>query len=155
MKILITGGPVHAKLDAVKIITNKFKGGLMVDLANKLANQGMEITYLTAKGAAMPEPILCNDGKIKVVYHDGFHDYHQQVLALAPQFDAIVLGGAVANLIPLEPLAGKFPSHNYKPGDVIPINFTVAPRVIDDVKKVAPKAHLFGFKLLSGVPHKE
>ena len=32
MRILITGGPVHAKLDAVKIITNTFKGGLMAEL---------------------------------------------------------------------------------------------------------------------------
>jgi phosphopantothenoylcysteine synthetase/decarboxylase len=32
MKILITGGPVHAYLDPVKIITNKFKGGLMAEL---------------------------------------------------------------------------------------------------------------------------
>jgi phosphopantothenoylcysteine synthetase/decarboxylase len=32
MRILITGGPVHAYLDAVKIITNKFKGGLMAEL---------------------------------------------------------------------------------------------------------------------------
>ena len=32
MKMLITGGPVHAYLDAVKIITNKFKGGLMAEL---------------------------------------------------------------------------------------------------------------------------
>ena len=51
MKILITGGPVHAYLDAVKIITNKFKGGLMAELADKFKFQpdgaGVEITYLT------------------------------------------------------------------------------------------------------------
>jgi len=69
--------------------------------------------------------------------------------------DAVVLGAAVANLIPVNPLKGKFPSHNYKPGDVIPIDFTIAPRIIDEVKKVAPKTHLFGFKLLKDVPHEE
>jgi hypothetical protein len=35
MRILITGGPVHAYLDAVKIITNKFKGGLMAELGKE------------------------------------------------------------------------------------------------------------------------
>ena len=40
MKILITGGPVHAKLDAVKIITNTFKGGLMAELGKVLRLHG-------------------------------------------------------------------------------------------------------------------
>ena len=35
-KILVTGGPVHAYLDDVKIITNRFKGGLMARLAEHL-----------------------------------------------------------------------------------------------------------------------
>lgn len=151
MKILITGGPVHAYLDAVKIITNRFKGGLMAELADTLQLRiGVEVTYLTVKGAKIPT----NEG-VKVLYHDGFNDYRNQVSALAPHFDAVILGAAVANLIPLNPLKGKFPSHNYKPGDVIPIEFTIAPRVIDEVKSAAPKTHLFGFKLLSKVPHEE
>lgn len=153
MKILVTGGPVHAKLDAVKIITNTFKGGLMAELADKLKVadiNNVEITYLTAKGSKLP----CTNNPT-ILFHDGFHDYMQQVIALAPQFDAVVLGAAVANLIPLTPWVGKFPSHNYKVGDRIPIDFTIAPRVIDEVKKVAPKTHLFGFKLLSGVSFDE
>jgi hypothetical protein len=149
MKILITGGPVHANLDAVKIITNKFKGGLMCDLADRmLSKSGVGVTYLTAKGANLP--VCC-----EIVYHDGFHDYHKKVCEMAPNYDVVILGAAVANLIPLSPWKGKFPSHNYKPGDVIPIEFTIAPRVIDDVKRFAPNTHLFGFKLLSGVPHDE
>jgi hypothetical protein len=65
------------------------------------------------------------------------------------------LGAAVANLIPVQPWQGKFPSHNYKPGDIIPIDFTIAPRVIDQVKEAAPNTHLFGFKLLKGVDLEE
>lgn len=153
MRILVTGGPVHAKLDAVKIITNTFKGGLMAELADKLKMSdinGVEITYLTAKG--MKVPTVNNP---TIVYHDGFVDYQEKVLYLAPDFDAVVLGAAVANLIPMNPWTGKFPSHNYKVGDRIPIDFTIAPRVIDKVKAVAPKTHLFGFKLLSGVTFDE
>ena len=154
MRILITGGPVHAYLDAVKIITNKFKGGLMADLADRFPfiaeGKHMEITYLTAKGMKVP-----STNTPTILYHDGFEDYRYQVKYLAPDFDAVILGAAVANLIPMNPLKGKFPSHNYKVGDRIPIDFTIAPRIIDEVKAVAPKTHLFGFKLLSGVPHEE
>ena len=128
MNILITGGPVHAYLDAVKIITNKFKGGLMCELAELLLYEDVTITYLTAKGSKIPDAVELDDGsKIRkvsatVIYHDGFEDYQKKVLDLAPKFDAVILGAAVANLIPLHPLKGKFPSHNYKPGDVIPQN---------------------------------
>lgn len=154
-KILITGGPVHTHLDAVKIITNKFKGGLMAELADDLlAKEEIEIHYVVAKkGAALPS---LHKNKVHTYHlHDGFEDYFRAVILNAPQMDAVILGAAVANLIPVKPFEGKFPSHNYKPGDIIPIDFTIAPRVIDEVKKVAPKTHLFGFKLLSGVPHEE
>lgn len=150
-KILVTGGPVHAYLDPVKIITNKFKGGLMVQLAEDLGlvhNITMLCTKATLPGGT--------DWIGRVVHHDGFEDYRKKVMELAPSMDAVILGAAVANLIPLHPLKEKFPSHNYKVGDVIPIEFTIAPRVIDEVKSVMkPGAHLFGFKLLAGQPHEE
>lgn len=152
--ILITGGPVHAHLDAVKVITNRFKGGLMSELAEQLASYDTRIVYLCAPqvGAVTPKNKY---GNIEVVTHYGFSDYLEKVRHFAPEMDAVVLGAAVANLIPVKPWRGKFPSHDYNVGDVIPIDFTIAPRVIDEVKKVAPKTHLFGYKLLSGVPHDE
>jgi hypothetical protein len=162
MRILITGGPVHAYLDAVKIITNRFRGGLMAELAEQFCdrNRGayvgdpaaVEIVYLTARNQKEPQPLGRN---LTIVHHDGLFDYRDKVLELAPTMDAVILGAAVANLIPAEPIKGKFPSHNYKVGDIIPINFTIAPRIIDMVKEVAPKTHLFGFKLLAGVSHDE
>lgn len=151
-KILVTGGPVHAYLDPVKIITNKFKGGLMVQLAEDLGCCH-EVTMLCTK-ATLPSNTSWIGGN--VVHHDGFEDYRKKVMELAPEMDAVILGAAVANLIPKNPLKEKFPSHNYKVGDTIPIEFTIAPRVIDEVKSVMkPGAHLFGFKLLAGQPHEE
>jgi len=166
--ILISGGPVHAFIDDVKIITNRFRGGLMADLATqfvKYSEQDMEekdrihITYLCSKDSKHP----WNDEMIggestpycTVVHHDGIDDYMEKVVKLSPHMDAVVLGAAVANLIPKNKIKGKFPSHNYKPGDTIPINFTIAPRIIDEVKKANPKTLLFGYKLLSGVDYCE
>jgi hypothetical protein len=167
-QILITGGPVHAYIDDVKIITNKFKGGLMADLATKFvkySEQDMEpeekvkIFYLCSKNAQQPwhdEHLGGDDSPyLKVIHHNGIDDYMKQVLEIAPIVDAVVLGAAVANLIPKEKINGKFPSHNYQPGDTIPIDFTIAPRIIDEVKKANPKVHLFGYKLLSGVDYYE
>lgn len=158
-KILITGGPVHAYLDAVKIITNRFQGGLMSKLAEDLlAYEDSQIIYLCGKGVGAKTPenrSVSGNGRLEIVVHKGFDDYKRLVLEEAPKVDAVILGAAVANLIPANPWKGKFPSHNYKPGDVIPIDFMVAPRVIDEVKRVAPNTHLFGYKLLEGVTHEE
>jgi len=148
MKILITGGAVHGKLDDVKIITNRFRGGLMAELADILS-ANFEVTYLTSKGSVIPQKVS------SILYHDGLYDYQEKALGLAPSMSAVILGGAVANLIPQAPFVGKFPSHNYKPGDVVDIPFVIAPRIIDQVKKCAPKTCLIGFKLLSGVSKEE
>ena len=152
-KILITGGAVHSFIDNVKIITNKFKGGLMANLANQITKmpEKNEIIYLCSKDSKQPEI----SPHIKVIHHNGLYDYMDKVLNLAPKMNAIILGAAVVNLIPKEKIEGKFPSHNFKPGDIINIEFTIAPRVIDEVKKINPNTHLFGFKLLSNVEHEE
>lgn len=155
-KILITGGPVHAHLDSVKIVTNRFRGGLMAGLAESLANfPGAQVTYLTAQsGSHIPNSSLAS-GPLDVVFLTGFDDYRKKVLALAPQHSDVVLGAAVANLIPANPWPGKFPSHDYNEGDIVNVPFLVTPRVITEVKRVAPRVNLFGFKLLSGAPHAE
>lgn len=151
-KILITGGPVHAHLDAVKIVTNRFRGGLMSQLATRLASEyDCQVVYLTAPGATKPTPA----DNLLVLEHKGFFDYRDKVLGLAQSATDVILGAAVANLIPANPWKGKFPSHDYAEGDVVPIDFLVTPRVITDVKRHAPNVNLFGFKLLAGAPHEE
>lgn len=149
-KILISGGPVHAYLDPVKIITNRFRGGRMASMADKFARiYKTEVVYLTCKNAAQPE-----NSYVNVIYHDGFDDYMIKIQSMAAEQDAIILGAAVVNLIPKSPLAQKFPSHNYQPGDVISIDFTIAPRIINTIKESMKKyGHLFGFKLLAGASH--
>lgn len=172
MNILITGGPVHAHLDSVKIITNTFRGGRMLELAYDLAKYGFEVTYLGAKhilreqlgrlaGELIDSPNTRHapgpdDGPgVRFISHAGFDSYRTKVLELAIDADAVVLGAAVANLIPQNPWKEKFPSHDYKPGDVVDIPFIVAPRVIDEVRRVAPRVKLFGFKLLDNVDQAE
>jgi phosphopantothenate---cysteine ligase (CTP) len=151
-RILITGGPVHAYIDAVKLVTNRFKGGRMAQMANDFVEQyECDVTYLCTRDSSQPKP----HPRMTVAYHDGFDDYREKVKRLAAQHTDVILGAAVANLIPANPIKGKFPSHHYKPGDIIPINFTIAPRIVDEVKAAAPYTNLFGFKLLAGVPHDE
>jgi len=151
-RILVTGGPVPAKLDPVKLVTNKYKGGSIASLAETLS-ENAQVTYLCHSSFAVKPR---ENPHLKVITFYEFNDYKNQVLARALENDAVVLGAAVANLIPTwEYLDKKFPSHNYKPGDKINVEFEVAPRIIDMVKKANPAVKLFGFKLLAGHPYSE
>jgi len=157
-KILVTGGPVAANLDAVKLITNRFKGGRMMGLAHSLGNRGANVTYLASELPKYDGPLSSN---VEWIKHSGFDHYMNIVQVHARDYNVIVLGAAVANLIPdkrwqeLMLKDGKFPSHNYEEDDPVPILFRIAPRIINRVREVAPYAKLVGFKLLSGVAHDE
>lgn len=151
-RILITGGPVGANLDAVKIITNKFKGGRMAKLAEDFCGlEGAEVVWLATRDSVRP----AEAPNLEMVFHNGFDDYRAKALELAKGCDAAILGAAVANLIPMNPWKGKFPSHDYKPGDRIPIDFTIAPRVVDEIREAAPGIDLVAFKLLAGFSEEE
>lgn len=149
-KTLISVGPIYGKLDSVKIITNKFKGGLASLTAKKLAKKRPEdeITIVKCKETEFykkDEPKLNN---IKIVDVSDFYEYEYYVLN--NEFDAYILAAAVANLIPEKPYDGKFPSHNYKEGEIINIPFVISRRVIDHVKEKFPKSTLIGYKLFDG-----
>ncbi|MDP2598407.1 MAG: phosphopantothenoylcysteine decarboxylase, partial [Candidatus Liptonbacteria bacterium] len=140
-RILVSIGPIPARLDSVKYITNRFHGGLALKTAHNLRAMGHNVVlvaweYLKIKTRL---PIV----RVKDVY-----DYSRKVLAL--KADAYILAAAVANLAPLKPFKGKFPSHKYSVGDVFPIDFTIAPRVIDEIKKKHKIATLIGYKLFDG-----
>ena len=68
----------------------------------------------------------------------------------AADYDAFIMAAAVANLIPSDPYDGKFPSHKYKVGEQFDIRFEIAPRAIDIIKQINPRAALVGYKLFDG-----
>ena len=144
-KVAISCGPIPARLDSVKFITNRFKGGLAFKTAAYLANKGHGVTIVAWKFTAIPADIreLAKD----IVQVSDVFEYYDWFVAHAKDYDAFVMAAAVANLTPANPYRGKFPSHDYKPGDEFDIKFMIAPRAIDAIKTVNPRACLIGYKL--------
>lgn len=142
MTTLLTLGPVPAKLDSVKYITNRFKGGLGLKLANKLSYLGNDIVVAKWRYADI------DTGHLKTITFDDIIDYKSKVL----NFNAsgYILSAAVANLMPVKAWEGKFPSHKYSVGEEFDVKFCIAPRVIDEVKRLHPRAALVGYKLFDG-----
>ncbi|MES3004848.1 MAG: phosphopantothenoylcysteine decarboxylase [Patescibacteria group bacterium] len=140
-KVLVTAGPIPARVDSVKYILNRFRGGLALKTAENLQKMGHEVTVLAWEYAGI-------ETELPLIKIRDVNDYFEKVLEY--KADAYILAAAVANLAPLNPFPGKFPSHNYKVGDVFPIEFTIAPRVIDSIKNKYPTATLVAYKLYDG-----
>ena len=139
-KVLISCGPIPGRLDSVKFITNRFKGGLAFKTAEELSKD-FDVTIIKWKYTDYT-------GKLNVINVDDIYQYFGYITN--NEYDGYILAAAVANLIPSEPWEGKFPSHNYKVGEEFDIKFTIAPRVIDEVKKKYPRCTLIGYKLYDG-----
>lgn len=151
-RVVVSCGPIPAKLDSVKFITNRFKGGLAFETVRYLMNvPDFSVTMVTWKMTEIPEDlkeVLALDMDILRSHTvEDVYDYYNWMESQASNYDAFVMAAAVANLTPVHPYEGKFPSHNYNPGDEFFIKFTIAPRAIDIIKKVNPRACLVGYKL--------
>lgn len=153
-KIVISCGPIPARLDAVKFITNRFKGGLAFKTARYLIDQNKyDVTVVIWKHTPLPKV----DGRLLMDYwaQENVHvvtvndvfEYYNWFKDNAKNYDGFILAAAVANLTPSNPWEGKFPSHNYKVGDKFDITFEIAPRAIDIIKEINPRSTLIGYKL--------
>lgn len=145
-KLVISVGPIPARLDSVKFITNKFKGGLALKTLYMLIEKESIIipTIIKWKNTELDN---IGDKKFNIVNINDVDEYYNWFKENAINYDIFILAGAVANLTPTKPFEGKFPSHLYKEGDKFNIEFTIAPRSIDIIKKINPTACLIGYKL--------
>lgn len=151
-KIVISCGPIPAKLDSVKIITNQFKGGLAFKTAEFLQNTftSDKITIIKWSGTKIPFEFTGDVVDIGDVF-----EYYNWFEKNATLHDVFILAGAVANLTPSNPFKGKFPSHNYKVGEKFNIEFEIAPRSIDIIKRLNPRSTLIGYKLFDASSDEE
>jgi len=159
-KILITAGPVYGKIDDNKIISNRVRGIWAAKLAHWLAKEHKFDVYLLVADiiensrhieSYMPVPTsktiagpLLEAGSVKRIIHSGYHDYAAKCVEYASQVDAAVMAAAVLNYIPETTYEGKLPAKQER----ISLHFMLAPKVINEMKKVNPKMTLIGCKLL-------
>jgi len=139
-KILITGGAVHAFLDSNKIVSNRTRGLWARKFAEYCVNSGHEVTLLLPEIGNKEDEF---SSKFRINVHKGFYDYQKICLHHAETHDVAIMAAAVTNWIPEKPFEGKMPTDV----DRILVPFILAPRVIDDMRKVNSKLTLIGCKL--------
>jgi hypothetical protein len=145
-RILITAGPVYGRLDDNKIVSNRSRGIWALKFADWLHEETKH------KVVVLVPDLMEREVKLKLGYHDGleiithngYESYRQKCQELAPEVDAAIMAAAVVNWIPEHPFLGKMPTNDVR----MEIPFILAPRVIEDMKRLNPTMTLIGCKLL-------
>jgi phosphopantothenoylcysteine decarboxylase/phosphopantothenate--cysteine ligase len=102
-RVLVTAGGTREPLDAVRFVGNRSSGRMGVALAAEARRLGADVT-LVQSNMAVPAP----DG-VEVVEAPTAEDLAREMLARAPEADAIVMAAAVADYRPAAPSEGKRP----------------------------------------------
>ncbi|HYN63674.1 MAG TPA: phosphopantothenoylcysteine decarboxylase [Candidatus Limnocylindrales bacterium] len=144
MRLLVTAGGTREPIDSVRVIANTSTGRLGARIADEAVAAGHEVLLLHATQAALPSR------PCRRVSFETHADLGRLLEQHAPQADAIVQAAAVADYVPVAS-TGKLPSDLPE----LVLRLRRAPKLIDGLRALCPKAWLVGFKLTSGVDQDE
>jgi phosphopantothenoylcysteine decarboxylase/phosphopantothenate--cysteine ligase len=145
MKVLITAGPTIEHIDPIKFITNKSSGKMGIAVARVAALRGAEVSLIYGPGTESP-PAGVN--VIRVQTTQEMKDAFQRELGKKPE--VVVSAAAAQDFVVKKPAEEKL-RHNRS----IELKLLPAPRIIDDARKLVPKAFIVGFKAEHGVTDKQ
>lgn len=94
-RLLITAGPTHEPIDAVRFIGNRSSGRLGVSLAEEAAREGWTVTLLLG-----PTPVQPTDSRVEVRRFRTTADLQGLLMAALPECDVLVMAAAVADYRP-------------------------------------------------------
>ncbi len=140
MRVLVTAGSTWAKVDDVRILTNRFTGKTGLYLAQGLKKKGHSVTLLIN--------LHCL-GKIKglkVISYCYFEEFKREVSkAIKKQpYDAIIHSAAVSDYKLKSPQKGKILSGKLKVLKLVPTE-----KIIKHIRTLAKNSLLIQFKLES------
>lgn len=97
-RLLITAGPTHEPIDAVRYIGNRSSGRLGVALADAAASRGWGVTLLLG-----PSALSARDTSVRTLRFRTAADLEELLEAEFPGSDVLVMAAAVADYRPLRP----------------------------------------------------
>jgi phosphopantothenoylcysteine decarboxylase/phosphopantothenate--cysteine ligase len=100
-RVLVTAGPTHEPIDAVRFIGNRSSGKMGFAVAIEAARRGAQVT-LVAGPVALPDP-----GGMAVVRVETAEEMAGEVFERYPSTHAVVMAAAVADFRPGRTIEGK------------------------------------------------
>jgi len=139
MKVLITAGATWAKIDDIRIITNRFTGKTGLCLAKALKKKGHKVTLLANPHCLGPIKSL------KIHSYHYFEDFKRLISKLlkVEYYDAIIHMAAVSDYRVEKPYSGKVSSG--KKSLILKLGPTE--KIIKRIRSLASKSLLIQFKL--------
>ena len=169
-RVLITAGPTWVAIDKVRVISNIASGETGILLAEGLAREGAKVTLILGPGESMSFPGLTGESmyldsrfrgndknriqnsRVKIVRFSFFEELRQALKKelKASRYDLIIHSAAVSDFKSAESKRGKT-----KSGQDYNLRLTPLPKIADEIRGLAPAAHLVLFKLEFGIPDQE
>ena len=139
MKILITAGATWIKIDAIRILTNRFTGKTGLYLAGELKKKGHRVTLLINPHCT---------GKIKgleAIYYHYFEEFKEKVAKILKNehYDVIIHMAAVSDYKLKNTPQGKIPSGSKS----LLLRFVPTEKIIKRIRMLAKKSLIVQFKL--------
>ena len=101
IRMLVTAGPTHEPIDAVRYLGNRSSGKMGFALADEARRRGGEVT-LVAGPVSLPDP-----PGVQVARVETAEEMAAAVFDRFPSCDAVVMAAAIADFRPSQPAAGK------------------------------------------------
>ncbi|MCP3906043.1 MAG: hypothetical protein GY715_20670 [Planctomycetes bacterium] len=99
-RLLVTAGPTHEPIDAVRSIVNRSSGRLGIEIAAAASRRGLETTLLLGPTALDP-PV---DTPLTVARFRSTADLSESLDRLWPDHDVLIMAAAVADYRPRAPV---------------------------------------------------
>jgi phosphopantothenoylcysteine decarboxylase/phosphopantothenate--cysteine ligase len=145
-KILMTAGPTIEYIDPVRVITNQSSGKTGVLLASELISAGSKVTLVYGPGIEKPPK-----GAKVIKVSTSKEMYNEVKKQMKKKFDVVIMAAAAADYIPENPSKQKIKSSQNK----IKISLKLAPKIIDQIKKIQKNVILVGFKAETNLAKKD
>jgi len=144
-KILITSGPTRARLDAFRFLSNRSTGRFGTLLAGEALRRGALVTLIYGVGSETPPP----HRRLRLVPVETNRDLEQALRTQlrTGRFNAVIHAMAVLDFQPAGLRRGKVGSRRGS----WTVRLEKAPKIIQRIKRWAPRTLLVGFKLEVGV----
>ena len=133
--VLVTAGPTHEPVDAVRFLGNRSSGRMGFALAAEAARRGARVVLISG-----PVSLATPPGATRVDVVTA-REMEQAVREHAPAADLIVMAAAVADFRPSRPAAGKIKRERGLPVLELEEN----PDILAGLRELAPGAVVAGF----------
>lgn len=143
-KFLITAGPTWVAIDQVRVLSNVSTGQMGVFLAQRAQLLGAQVDLLIGPVGKIE---ICSKIKMSRFCYFEELDALMKKKLLSRHYDVVIHAAAVSDYLVLRKHAGKIDSSLHR----VHLEFKRAPKLIDQVKRLNPKALLVMFKLETGV----